>query len=195
MKSSFGIVELYIAILSIIVVVCIGYPFLSKTISKDTRSVGTVAINDSPITSQNTTTGTSTVKTSSSTTEGKTSTSATTKTDTKTADKDAYQLYYWSLPLLIGTQSAGKSYPSPTAASWDAFTGSLRNPVIDPYTLKPPVFTVNTPKTGEIQYISPGTCSSEKPLLEKSNIIKTFAYRAYVAGKIMCYSNINGTID
>lgn len=114
---------------------------------------------------------------------------------TSQQDKDAYQVYYWNLPILISAYSARSGYPIANAQGWRVFLDSLRTPIIDPHTNKEPVFTTQTPKVGEIQYISPGSCERGAPELKVISTKNSYAFRSFVAGKMMCSGNLTGYVD
>lgn len=114
-------------------------------------------------------------------------------TDTK--DRDAHQLYAYNLGMLLTSYRVTYgAYPVANAEGWQDFLETSGAKLADPYTGNLPVYTLSTPEQGEVQYISPGTCSAAGPTLESSNG-NTFAYRAYVAGKIICYGNTSGYIE
>ena len=117
------------------------------------------------------------------------------KESSSAQDKEAHQVYYWNLPLLISIYATRNGYPVASTQGWRVFLDSLRTPIIDPYTNKEPAFTTQTPKVGEVQYITPGTCKRDVPELENLTIKNSYAYRSFVAGKMMCSGNLIGYVD
>lgn len=111
--------------------------------------------------------------------------------------KDAWQLYNWNLPLMITTYSiytSNRPYFAANTEEWNKFIAYYtKDPIIDPFTSKAPVFTTDTPKTGEVQYITPGQCSLDKPEFVPTTVAKSYAFRA-LTPELLCYSNTTGSI-
>lgn len=112
-----------------------------------------------------------------------------------TNDAEGYKAYAYILNMLVTSYRVTYGeYPASSAEGWQRFLETSAADFVDPYTGKSPTYTTTAPGVGEVQYITPGTCSLERPELEPTSARNTFAYRANVGGKLVCYSNTSGAV-